>query len=185
MEEFKGNTGKPEASSFLKVIPIPHRLHINDTEIAFTSLEIFENVMKIRWYSLQRVKLPEDAFSNPSKANEMSRIRGHESAELTIEIKDDLGNTHADGFSAGGGGSSGPDPTTSEMVYDHSGEFRFSSTLHPDAKEITIIIKEMTWIKQNSIGTLPPTRPPKMQDLPMTQPKLSVLEGPWEFRITI
>ena len=48
MEEFKGKTGKPEALSFLRIVLIPHRLHVRDTEITFTSLEIFESSMKLR-----------------------------------------------------------------------------------------------------------------------------------------
>ena len=47
MEEFKGKIGKPEALSFLRTVPIPHRLHVRDTEITFTSLEIFENFNEI------------------------------------------------------------------------------------------------------------------------------------------
>lgn len=183
MDEFKGKIGKPEALSFIRTIPIPHKFHVRDTEIAFTSLEVFENSMKLRWYSLQRTKLPEDIFSNPEKANEMNRRMSHESAELTIELRDDLGNVHSDGFSAGGGGSSGPDPTTNEMVLDHSGEYRFSSTLDPKAKEITITVKEMMWVTRSK--RVIPTPPPKMEQMTPSNYKLSVLEGPWEFKIVL
>lgn len=184
-DEFKGKAHKPEGSSFLKAIPVPHKFHVNDTEIVFSTLEIFESAMKLRWYSLQRTKLPEDAFSNPAKAEEIQRSMSHESAELTIEMRDDLGNIYSDGHSAGGGGSSGPDPTTNEMVLDHSGEFRFFSTVDPNAKELTIIVKDMMWVKRSSRGMLPPTTPPNMTDISMTPPKLSILEGPWEFKITL
>lgn len=185
MDEFKGKIGKPEAMSFIKTVPIPHKFHAHDTDIAFTSLEIFENAMKLRWYSLQRIKLPENIFSNPSKASELTVNMSHESAELTIEIKDDLGNVYADGHSMGGGGSSGPDPTTNEMVMDHSGEHRFFSTLDPNAKEITIIVKEMTWVKRNRRRMPPSSAPPKMYPITESQCKLSVLEGPWEFKVSI
>ncbi len=183
MDEFKGKIGKPEALSFIRTIPIPHKFHVRDTEITFTSLEVFENSMKLRWYSLQRTKLPEDIFSNPEKANEMNRHMSHESAELTIELRDDLGNVHSDGFSAGGGGSSGPDPTTNEMVLDHSGEYRFSSTLDPKSKEITITVKEMMWVARSK--RVIPTPPPKMEQMTPSNYKLSVLEGPWEFKIVL
>lgn len=185
MDEFKGKMGKPEALSFIRTIPIPHKFCVHDTDISFTSLEIFDNAMKLRWYSLQRTKLPEDAFSNPEKAEEIQRSMSHQSAELTIEIKDDLGNIYADGHSAGGGGSSGPDPTTNEMVLDHSGEYRFSSTLDPKAKEITIAVKEMMWVKRNRRTMPPPSTPPKMYPMNESQYKLSVLEGPWEFNIVL
>lgn len=183
MDEFKGKIGKSEALSFIKTIPIPHKFHAHDTEIVFTSLEVFDNAMKLRWYSLQRIKLPENIFSNPSKANEITMNMSHESAELTIEIKDDLGNVYADGHSAGGGGSSGPDPTTNEMVMDHSGEHRFFSTLDPNAKKITIIVKEMIWVKRNR--RVRPTPPPEMRQMSPSDFKLSVLEGPWEFKVSL
>ena len=116
----------------------------------------------------------------------MSASMGHDSAELAVEIRDDLGNTYSDGFSAGGGGSSGPDPTTSEMIFDYSGEYRFFSTLDPNAKEITIIIKDMAWIKRSDRVIQPnPATPSKMEDLSMTRPKLSVLDGPWEFKVSL
>ena len=185
MDQFKGKGSRPEASSFLRAIPIPHRFKVNDTEIVFSTLEIFENTMKLRWYTLQRIKLPEDAFSNPAKAEEIQRSVGHESAELTIEMKDDLGNTYADGHSMGGGGSSGPDPSTNEIVLDHSGEFRFFSTLDPKAKEITIIVKDMMWVKRSRRGMPPPSTPPNMTEMSMFPPKLSILEGPWEFKINL
>ena len=185
MDKFRGKAPRPEASSFLRSIPVPHKFHVNDTEIVFTSLEIFENAMKLRWYSLQRIKLPEDIFSNPAKAEEIQRSMSHESAELSIEIKDDLGNVYSDGHSAGGGGGSGPDPTTSEMVLDHSGEHRFFSTLDPNAKELTIIVKDMIWVKRGGRSMPPPSTPPKMTDMSMNPPRLSILEGPWEFKITL
>ena len=186
MDKLTGKIGRDEAMSFLRAIPIPHRLKARDTEIAFTSLEIFQNSMKLRWYSLQQIKIPEGIFSDPSKLNEMSRSMSHNSAELTIEIKDDLGNTYSDGFSAGGGGSSGPDPTTNEMVFDHSGEYRFSSTLDPNSKEITIIIKDMMWAKQDKRDIMSDSiTPPKMQELSMNHVRLSVLEGPWEFKVSL
>ena len=185
MDQFKGKGSRPEASSFLRAIPIPHRFKANDTEIVFSTLEIFENSMKLRWYTLQRVKLPEDAFSNPAKAEEIQRSIGHESAELTIEMQDDLGNTYTDGHSMGGGGSSGPDPSTNEIVLDHSGEFRFFSTLDSKAKELTIIVKDMMWVKRNNRSLPPPSNPPNMTEMSMTPPKLLILDGPWEFKINL
>jgi hypothetical protein len=100
-------------------------------------------------------------------------------------MKDDLGNTYADGHSMGGGGSSGPDPSTNEIVLDHSGEFRFFSTLDPKAKEITIIVKDMMWVKRSSRGMPLPSTPPNMTEMSMSPPKLSILEGPWEFKINL
>ena len=184
MDEFKGKASKPEAISFIKSIPVPYQFQANNTDIVFTSLEIFENSMKLRWYSLQRIKIPEEIFSNPSKTKEIQRGMGLESAELTIEIRDDLGNVHSDGFSAGGGGSSGPDPTTKEMVFDYSGEYRFNSALNPNAKGITIIVKDIMWVKSRGMNRQNATAPPKMT-MDVTPPKLLILEGPWEFKLIL
>ncbi|AJW70343.1 hypothetical protein [Nitrosopumilus adriaticus] len=183
MSEFRGKAPKPESLSLLRVIPIVEKLHLHDTDIAFSSLEVFENNMKLSWYTHQRTKLPDYLLSNPSKFNDMNmRV---DSPELTIQIKDDLGNVHSDGHSGGGGGSSGPDPTTNEMVSDYSGEFRFFSTLDSNAKEITIIINEIAWVKRERLKDPPPSIPPNMGTLSESNPKLSVLEGPWEFKITL
>ena len=184
MDKFRGRAPKPEGLSYLRTIPVPCKFHANNTDIAFTSLEIFEDAMKLRWYSLQKIKIPEDIFSNPSKAEEIQKNMGHESAELLIEMRDDLGNIYSDGYSAGGGGSSGPDPTTSEMILDHSGEYRFNSTLDPNAKEIIIVVKEMMWVKRRGRVMQRPSKPPEMS-LDAEPPKLLVLEGPWEFKLTL
>lgn len=44
-------------------------------------------------------------FFQIPKTNEVSASMGHDSAELAVEIRDDLDNTYSDGFSAGGGGT--------------------------------------------------------------------------------
>jgi hypothetical protein len=182
MDEFRGRIPKPEALSLLRVIPIVKKLHLRDTDIAFASLEVFENSMKMSWYTQQRIKLPDDAFSNPSKFNDMNIST--DSPELTIEIKDDLGNVYSDGHSGGGGGSSGPDPSTNEIVSDYSGEYRFFSTLDPNVKEITIIVKEITWVKRGRHHARP-LPPPNMGTMSASDPQLSILEGPWEFKIPL
>ena len=107
----------------------------------------------------------------------------HESAESTIELRDDLGNVYSDGHSMGGKGSSGPDLTTNEMVLDHSGEYRFFSTLDPKAKEITITVKEMMWVTRSK--NIIPTLPLKMEQIIPSNYKFSVLDGPWEFKIIL
>ncbi|MGY5146596.1 MAG: hypothetical protein ACW9W4_01145 [Candidatus Nitrosopumilus sp. bin_7KS] len=182
MDEFRGKIPKSEAISLLRVIPIVKKLHLQNTDIAFASLEVFENSMKMSWYTQQRIKLPDDAFSNPSKFNGMNIHT--DSPELTIEIKDDLGNVYSDGHSGGGGGGSGPDPSTNEIVSNYSGEYRFFSTIDPNAKEITIIVKEITWVKRDRHHTRPPS-PPNMGTMSESDYKLSVLEGPWKFKISI
>lgn len=183
MGEFRGKAPKPDALSLLRVIPIVEKLHLRDTEITFASIEVFENNMKMSWYTQQRTKLPDDFLSNPSKFQNMNMHI--DSPELTIEIKDDLGNVYSDGHSGGGGGSSGPDPSTNEMVSDYSGEYRFFSTLDPNAKEITIIVKEITWVKRERRQIHTPMTPQNMRSMNPSNHKLFILEGPWEFKITL
>jgi len=166
-----------------QVIPIVEKLHLRDAEITFSSIEVFENNMKMNWYTQQRTKLPNDFLSNPSKFHNMNMHI--DSPELTIEIKDDLGNVHSDGHSGGGGGSSGPDPSINEMVSDYSGEYRFFSTLNPNVKEITIIVKEITWVKRERRQIHTPPTSPNVRSMHPSNLKLSILEGPWEFKITL
>ncbi|MCH9658286.1 hypothetical protein K0U27_06260 [archaeon] len=182
MDEFRGTVPKPEALSLIKVIPIVKKLQLRDTNIVFASVEVFENTMKINWYTQQRIKLPEDSLSNPSKFKEVN-IRP-DSPELTIEIKDDLGNLHSDGHSGGGGGGSFPDPSTNEIISNFSGEYQFFSTLNPNAKEITIIVKEIAWAKrERQIPTS--ITPSNTRSARFSNHKLSILEGPWKFKINI
>lgn len=183
MDEFRGKAPKPEALSLLRVIPIVKKLHVYDTNIVFASVEVFENTMKINWYTQQRIKLPDNFLSNPSKFNDMN-IRP-DSPELTIEIKDNLGNMHSDGHSGGGGGGSFPDPSTNEIVSDYSGEYRFFSTLNPNAKEITIIVKEIAWVKRERRQMHIPPTPSNARSMNHSNDKLSILEGPWEFKIIL
>ena len=58
------------------------------------------------------------------------------------------------------------------------------STLDPNVKEITIIVKEITWVKRerHHARPLPPTN---MGTMSASDPQLSILEGPWEFKITL
>ncbi len=183
LDEFRGKAPKPDALSLLKVIPLVKKLHLHDTNIVFSSVEVFENTMKVSWYTQQRIRLPDNVLSEPSKFNSIN-IRP-DSPELTIEIKDDLGNTHLDGHSGGGGGGSFPDPTTNEIVSDYSGEYRFSSTLAADAREITIIVKEITWVKREIIRTRTQMARSDKISMRTSEPSLKVLKGPWEFKINV
>ena len=184
MDEFSGGSTKPEAMSLLRVIPIVKRLHLDDTDIMFSSLEIFENSIKLRYYSQYHKKLPDEFLSDPEKFQDMIKLIP-DNPQLVVEIKDDLGNKYSDGFDGGGGGGSGPDPSTNEYVSNHQHEYRFTSaTLDPNAKELFIIVKEVRWVQRDR--RIPkPSKPPHMT--PLTEPnyKISILEGPWEFKIPL
>ena len=78
-----------------------------------------------------------------------------------------------------------PDPSTNEIVSDHSGEYRFFSTLDPNAKEITIIVKEIAWIKRERRQIHTPPTPSDVRSVSHSDDKISILEGPWEFKIIL
>jgi len=184
MDAFRGVIPRFEVMNLKRVVPIVKRLHVEDTDIVLASLEIYENSMKINLHLQQRIKLPDDFLSNPAKVNDISMRMHPDSPELVIEIKDDLGNLYADGFSLGGGGSTGPDPETGEIVSNNTQDFSFASTLDSNAKEITIIVKEIQWIR-NHRRFPKPTKPPHMTPISPSDVKITILEGPWEFKIPI
>ncbi len=184
MEEFSGGAIKPEAMSLLRVVPIVKRLHLDDTNIVFSSLEIFENYMKLSYYSQYRKKLLDEFLSDPEKFQGIGRMMP-DNPQLVIEIKDEIGNKYSDGFDGGGGGGSGPDPLTNEYISNHHHEHRFTSaTLDPSAKELVIVVKEVRWV-QGDRRIPKPSKPPHMTPLPELDYKITVLEGPWEFKIPL
>jgi len=65
---------------------------------------------------------------------------------------------------------------------DHAEDFE---TLDPAAKEITIIIKEIAWVKRELRQVHTTMTPPNMRSMHHSNGKLSILEGPWEFKITL
>ena len=181
MSKLRGKIPELCDVTLLKVVPIVKKMHLQDTDVTLASIDVFEDAMTLRWYTQQRIKLPGSFPSNISKFRDLNVQAG--SPELTIEINDDLGNIYSDGFVGSRGGGSSPDPSTSEIVSYYSGECRFYSTLDPRAKEITVIVKDITWIKRGRSRMQ--ARAPKTGFMsPLhDNPKLSVLEGPWEFKI--
>ncbi|KFM22159.1 hypothetical protein AAA799B03_00181 [Marine Group I thaumarchaeote SCGC AAA799-B03] len=174
----------------VNVISISKQIFVEDTEFTIPSLEVYSNMMKLIWYSHQRKKIPESDFTDLPKMHNMNRLY-NDHPRLIITLKDDLGNEYnSTGESGGGGGSSGPDPTTREFVSDYSWHSIFLPTLDTNAKEIIVTVKEVQWIKQNraimDIPPPPPREPPHMTPIEnQFPPKIVIAEGPWTFKIPI
>ncbi len=171
------------SKNLVNVIPISKQLSVEDTEFIIPSLEVYSGRMKLIWYSHQRVKVPESDFGDPQKMNKMRDMtRISDNLMPVIEIKDDLGNQYPAimGGEGGGGGSSGPDPITREIISNFSWERFFAPALDSNAREVVITIKEIYWLKQkrNALDLVPPpTEPPFMT--PIDHPaKLVIVEGP-------
>ena len=174
----------------VNVVSISKQLFVGDTEFTIPSLEVYSNMMKLIWYSHQRIKIPEFDFTDMHKMHHMHGRMHNEHPILLITLEDDLGNHYVNtNESGGGGGSSGPDPTTREFISDYSWHHIFSPTLDSNAKEIIVTIKEVQWIKQNITimeSSPPPTKPPYMTPIEnKSVPKIVIAEGPWTFNIPI
>jgi hypothetical protein len=133
----------------VNVVSISKQLFVDDTEFTIPSLEVYSNMMKLIWYSHQRVKIPESDFTDMHKMHHMHGRMHNAPPILIITLEDDLGNRYVstNESGGGGGGSSGPDPTTREFISDFSGYHIFSPTLDPNAKEIIVTIKEIQWVR--------------------------------------
>ncbi|KAF6245438.1 hypothetical protein [Nitrosopumilus sp. b2] len=175
----------------VNVVSISKQILVDDTEFTIPSLEVYSDMMKLIWYSHQRIKISESDFADIRKMNHMNRMMYNEHPRLIITLEDDLGNQYVStNRSGGGGGSSGPDPTTMEIISDYSWHHIFLPTLDTHAKEIILTIKEIQWVRQNKTSMNappPPPRPPPhmtpIENMPL--PKIVIVEGPWTFRIPI
>ena len=54
-----------------------------------------------------------------------------------------------------------------------------------NAQEITIIVKEIVWVKREHRCISPPTTPPNMRTMSPTNHRFVILEESWEFKIMI
>ena len=186
MNQLRGIIPQFEGIQLQKVIPIVKKISVDNTQIMIASLEVYQNTMRLKSYIQHREKIPDKAFDDPSNLHEITRRMTPDNPELVVDLKDDLGNIYSDGWTMGGGGSSGPDPVTGEMVSERHHEFGFNSVLDSAAKEITVTVKELHFVHR-------PTRLPKPARLPQMTPdvsfsydaKISILEGPWEFKIPL
>ena len=53
----------------VNVVSISKQLFVGDTEFTIPSLEVYSNMMRLIWYSHQRIKIPESDFTDMHKMN--------------------------------------------------------------------------------------------------------------------
>ena len=173
----------------VNVVSISKQLVVGDTEFTIPSLEVYSNMMRLIWYSHQRIKIPESDFTDMRKMHRTHGRMHNSHLMLRITLEDDLGNHYVNTNKSEGGGSSGrSDPATREIISDSSWHHIFSPTLDSNAKKITLAIEEVQWIRQDraTMDAPPPTKPPHMTPIE-NQPilKIVIAEGPWTFSIPI
>ena len=185
----------PVSGNLVGVIPISRQVSVGDTVITVASLEVYPDMMRMIWYSHQRTKIPESDFTDARAMNRRGRMMrggggGGEPRPIFL-LEDDLGNRYYGVTGDGGGGSSGPDPSTMEMVSNFSWSHVFSPGLDARAREIVLTVREVQWIKQEVTATewLPsrmerPHAEPA-ERVPLPPPKVVIAEGPWRFPIQV
>jgi hypothetical protein len=157
------------------------------------SLEIYENIMKLIFYSEQRIKISDSDFANVDKVNSITSVLGE--PRFVIALSDDLGNSYHTEFENGGTNHTGPDLSTKEAVSEQEWYQFLLPLMDPKAKELTISIKEIQWFKRNHDGideshsgmhsSAPRPSKTSMPQEHYPPGKLVIIEGPWEFKIPI
>ena len=179
----------PAPQNLVGVIPISRQISVGDTAITVASLEVYPDMMRLIWYSHQRTKIPESDFTDAHVMNRMGRsMRGGEPRPV-FSLEDDLGNRYSGAVGDGGGGSSGPDPVTMELVSDFSWSHVFSPGLDDRAREIVLTVREVQRMKQDATATKwLPSRMKRLHAEPaerLPPPKIVIAEGPWMFSIPV
>ena len=175
-----------------KVIPMAKQVNTDGINITMASLEIYENIMKMIFYSEQRIKISESDFANVEKVNSITSNLGE--PRFVIALSDDLGNSYSTEFENGGTRHTGPDLSTKEAVSEQEWYQFLLPLLDPNAKKLTVSIKEIQWFKRNQDGIDESHSGMRSSGLPSDARipqehyppgKLVIIEGPWEFRIPI
>ena len=179
----------PVPRNLVGVIPISRHVSVGDTAITVASLEVYPGMMRMIWYSHQRTKIPESDFTDARAMNRMGRMMCGGKPRPVFSLEDDLGNRYSSAVWDEGGGSSGPDPATMELVSDFSWSHVFSPGLDDRAREIVLTVREVQWVKQMATAT--EWLPSRMKRLPsepaerLLPPKIVIAEGPWRFSIPV
>ena len=139
---------KLKPKNLTKVIPIAKQVNIDGINITIASLEIYENIMKMIFYSEQRIKISD--FTDVEKVNSMTSTLGE--PRFVIALRDDLGNSYHTEFENGGTRHTGPDLSTKEAVSEQEWYQFLLPLLDTKAKELTVSIKEIQWFKRNQEG---------------------------------
>lgn len=180
----------------IRVIPIVKKVSIDeDIKITIPSLEIYENGSRLGIYTTERLHKIEETMMPDFKTGEeikmkqpVQRLQGIPS--LNIKIHDNLGNLYHVMPGGGGSGGSGTSFPTGESDWEFYSTSEMSVSLMPlippEAKEITVMIKEMIWADHMHMRRrLPPTKPPHMTKIEPNQRQLIVASGPWKFDVPI
>ncbi len=182
---------KLKPKNLIGVIPIAKQIRVGEITVTVPSLEIYENIMKLIFYSERRIKIPESDFTNVQKVNRITDMLRDE-PRFVIAIKDDLEDSYHVVFENGGNTHSGPDFITKEAVSDQQWYQFLQPILDPKAKYLTFIIKEIQWLKRNQEGIVELRSgmhtSPSETNLPQEHHppgKLVIIEGPWEFKTPI
>ena len=177
---------KLKPKNLTRVIPLAKQIHVDGIKVIMASLEIYENIMKLIFYSEQRIKIPEDDFTNPEKVNKITSTLVE--PRFVIALSDDLGSSYHVAFENGGNTHTGPDLSTKEAVSDQQWYQFLQPLLDPKATELTVTIKEIHWLKRNQgVNEAHHGMSSSKTDLQEHHPpgKLVIIEGPWEFKIPI
>ena len=175
-----------------KVIPITKQVNVDGINITMASLEIYDNIMKMIFYSEQRIRISESDFTNVEKVNSITSALGE--PRFVIALSDDLGNLYHTEFENGGTRHTGPDLSTKEAVSEQEWYQFLVPLLDPNAKKLTVSIREIQWFKRNQDGIDETRFGMRSSGLPSETKipqehyppgKLVIIEGPWEFRIPI
>ncbi len=183
---------KLKPRNLTRVIPIAKQVNVDGINIAVASLEIYENIMKMIFYSEQRVKISD--FTNVEKVNSITSNLGE--PKFVIALRDDLGNSYHTEFENGGTRHTGPDLSTKEAVSEQEWHQFLLPLLDPKAKDLTISIREIQWFKRNQEGIdeshlnmhSSASSSPSKTNMPQehhSPGKLVIIEGPWEFKILL
>ena len=184
---------KIKPKNLTTVIPIAKQVNVDGIKITLVSLEIYDNVMKMIFYSEQRLKISESDFTDVERVNRMTRML--DEPRFVISLYDDLGNSYLTEFENGGTRHTGPDLSTKEVLSEQEWYRFMLPLLDPKARDLTIHIKEIQWFKRNHEGideshsgmhsSTPTSSKTNMPQEHHPPGKLVILEGPWEFKVSI
>ncbi len=177
----------PAPRKLIGVIPISRRISVEDTEIVMASLELYPGTINMIWYSHQRAKISGSDFADMQKVNRVSRTMRNDEPMPVFSLEDNLGNRYASVGWDGGGGSTGPDPATMEIVSDSSWCHVFAPGLAAGAGEIILTVKEVWWTKRGTATEWLSSASghPRAEPEYPPPPKIVIAEGPWRFSIPV
>lgn len=175
--------------NLLDVVPIVKKIQVeNDIVVTIPSLEIYENGAKLDIYITERlhetkeVNIPGDVKGYTMK-QPVQKLNGI--PRINLQIHDDIGNSYL--MMPGGGSGSG-------CSFASDSDWEFYSTqeisylmrqIDPNAKEATVVIKEMIWENHSYDLMMPPTKPPHMTMMDSNKIQLMIATGPWMFKIPL